>query len=58
MIRVNLGGQRRPQCKDITHLVEVSPSPYDIKAYAAWKEMEAKRKADLKPVVVDKKDKK
>ena len=44
-------------CKDITAEVEVSPSPYDIEAYAEWKRKRQKERDKKLPMIVDKKDK-
>ena len=54
--------QQQRFCKDITAEVEVSPSPYDLEAYAEWKNKEAKKLEDKEnerqkrlPMVVNKK---
>ena len=67
MIRINMNdiraGQQRVSrpCRDITHEVEVSPSPYNAEAYAVWTEKREREKREAQekrdktlPLVVDK----
>ena len=57
--RVNINNfTQQIRCKDITAEVEVSPSPYDVEAFAAWKKKQEQERQNKLPMVLDKADKK
>jgi hypothetical protein len=52
-IRMQMGNQRI--VKDITSEVTISPSPYDVEAYAKWKKEKELRKKETALVLKEKK---